>query len=407
MSTGTRILMIVALALCTRAAAQNAPANAPAPGNTGAPTATAAQTPANNGLPPALANWPNTKPAAATNAPAAQAPAAPTAPAAATPPAPAKQDGGAPAIAATPAPTNTGTPAAATAPTANTAPANVPPDPNASAAQMRKNQMLSDMLSEQDAQLTDKDRAALQLADKWRDAPDHPALGAGGQVRFEYGATLPRVVCGVLHVTDIALQPGEVLQQDGTQVGDTANWQITPSVSGPPDNQVSHLFVKPSDKGLVASLTICTDRRVYHIELVSSENDWMPFVGFTYPDDVKARWAAYERQVQQKKAANTLPETGQDITLLDFDYRIDGEAPWKPLRVFNNGLKTVIQMPEKMKAGEAPALLVLNDEDKVQQVNFRVLSDRWYVVDALFQKAVLVLGVGRHQRKITITRLTR
>jgi type IV secretory pathway VirB9-like protein len=37
-------------------------------------------------------------------------------------------------------------------------------------------------------------------------------------------------------------------------------------------------------------------------------------------------------------------------------------------------------------------------------VNYRVRGDR-YIVDLVFDKAVLISGVGRQQTKVTITRL--
>ena len=36
-------------------------------------------------------------------------------------------------------------------------------------------------------------------------------------------------------------------------------------------------------------------------------------------------------------------------------------------------------------------------------VNYRVLSDR-YIVDTLFDKAILIAGVGSQQERVTITR---
>ena len=257
--------------------------------------------------------------------------------------------------------------------------------------------------SEAASGLSAKQLESLALVQSWLTAKDKPVLAADGQVRFLFGATLPTIICSPLHGTDIALQPGEVIKRDGVHAGDATRWQVAPAVSGPADNETTHVIVKPIDVGISTNIIIATDRRTYHFDLLSRSEDWMPSVGFNYPEDMQAVWNAYEQQTQQKKAANRIPETGEDVTTLDFNYTLHGEAPWKPLRVYNNGLKTIIQMPARMKAAEAPALLVLG-EDKAQQiVNYRVLGDR-YVVDMLFQQAVLVLGVGRHQVKVTITR---
>lgn len=97
---------------------------------------------------------------------------------------------------------------------------------------------------------------------------------------------------------------------------------------------------------------------------------------------------------------------------LDFGYEISGAAPWKPVRVFNDGVKTIIQMPPEMKQTESPSLLLVRDEGGLfsdpdtQIVNYRMQGDR-YIVDALFDKAILVAGVGGDQDKVTIRRLRR
>ena len=58
-------------------------------------------------------------------------------------------------------------------------------------------------------------------------------------------------------------------------------------------------------------------------------------------------------------------------------------------------------MPPAMKSSEAPALLV-NAGSGTQMVNYRVKGN-YYVVDRLLADAVLVLGVGRDQDRVTIS----
>jgi type IV secretion system protein VirB9 len=186
--------------------------------------------------------------------------------------------------------------------------------------------------------------------------------------------------------------------------GDTVRWQLGPALSGPPDNQTTHVIVKPTAADLRTDLIIATDRRTYHLELLSRKDDWMPSVGFSYPEEIQAEWDAYQRNTAKEKKDNTLPETGENLLTLDFKYQVDGKAPWKPVRVYSTGLKTVIQMPAQMKATESPALLVIGDGGKEELVNYRVRGDR-YIVDLVFDKAVLISGVGRQQTKVTITRL--
>ena len=129
----------------------------------------------------------------------------------------------------------------------------------------------------------------------------------------------------------------------------------------------------------------------------------MPKVSFIYPDAVQQRFLALKERQTEEKEKNTIPETQEYLGNLDFAYRISGDnAPWKPVRVYNDGVKTIIQMPPKMRQTEAPSLLVINAEGEAL-VNYRLQGDR-FIVDQLFDKAMLIAGVGSKQTKITITR---
>jgi type IV secretion system protein VirB9 len=77
--------------------------------------------------------------------------------------------------------------------------------------------------------------------------------------------------------------------------------------------------------------------------------------------------------------------------------------------VYNDGTKTIIQMPAAMAQTEAPTLLVVRKDggfftdDETVVVNYRVHGDR-YVVDTIFDKAILIAGVGSNQDRVTITK---
>ena len=79
------------------------------------------------------------------------------------------------------------------------------------------------------------------------------------------------------------------------------------------------------------------------------------------------------------------------------------------MRVYNDGRKTIIQMPSTMAQTEAPALLVVRKDggvftdDETVMVNYRVQGDR-YIVDSVFDKAILIAGVGSSQDRVTIQR---
>lgn len=114
----------------------------------------------------------------------------------------------------------------------------------------------------------------------------------------------------------------------------------------------------------------------------------MPKVSFIYPDTVQQRFMALKNRQEEDRKEKTIPETQEYLGNLDFGYSISGSSPWKPVRVYNDGTKTIIQMPPKMRQTEAPSLLVLNGDEEVI-VNYRLQGDR-FIVDQLFDKAMLI-----------------
>jgi type IV secretion system protein VirB9 len=135
----------------------------------------------------------------------------------------------------------------------------------------------------------------------------------------------------------------------------------------------------------------------------------MSRIGFTYPEDANAKWEALKAHEAKAEKDSTIPQTGEYLGDLNFNYDVDGDARWKPVRVYNNGIKTIIQMPGTMEQTEAPVLLVIRSEGGVftdeekDIVNYSVQGDR-FIVDTVFDKAVLIAGVGSGQDRVTITR---
>lgn len=262
-------------------------------------------------------------------------------------------------------------------------------------------------------QLTQQEREAIAMAKKWQANSAQgikPVAGTDGSIRFLFGAQQPSIVCAVLQVCDIELQPGE--QVNSIHLGDQARWLIEPAITGQGAAEVQHLIVKPMDVGLETSLVVTTNRRTYHIRLRSHRREFMPRVGFIYPEDALAKWDAIKAQKNRTMAirqSRVIPETGEYLGNLDFAYSVSGNAVWKPVRVYNDGQKTIIQMPKIMAQTEAPTLLLLNKKgglfrkDDTVMVNYRLQGDR-YIVDAVFDKAILVAGAGNNQSRVTVTR---
>lgn len=192
-------------------------------------------------------------------------------------------------------------------------------------------------------------------------------------------------------VTDIALQPGETLIAVAS--GDTARWLIGDTTSGSGDTKRTHLLVKPFANGLTTNLVITTDRRAYHVRLVSTSATALSSMRWTYPQD---EMIALRRKAEAERAAEPVA-AGLSVEALHFNYAISGDRPaWRPLRAFDDGQKTYVEFPASLASSEAPPLFLVDRGGKAELVNYR-LNGRFYVVDRIFDAAELRLGLKKQQ----------
>ncbi|MCC6481224.1 MAG: P-type conjugative transfer protein TrbG [Sphingomonadaceae bacterium] len=200
-------------------------------------------------------------------------------------------------------------------------------------------------------------------------------------------------------VSDIALQPGE--QLGAVASGDTARWVIGDTSSGAGEARRTHILVKPFAAGLTNNLVITTDRRTYHLALVSTRGPAMAALSWTYPQE---DLLALTRKAAAEQGA--LPvAAGLNVERLRFDYAISGDKPeWRPVRAFDDGRQTFIEFAETITQGDAPPLFLLGPKGEAELVNYR-MSGRYYVVDRLFDVAELRLGLNQ-QQVVRITRTT-
>lgn len=266
---------------------------------------------------------------------------------------------------------------------------------------------LEDLYFPEDGKLTKREANALAMIKDWKSGGKgiKPIASVDGSIQFIYGTSMPLISCAVLQVTDIQLEKGEVI--NNLDLGDTVRWTLSPAITGSGANEMQHIIIKPLVPKLKTSLVISTDRRTYHIVLKSYINTYMPKVSFIYPDNLMEKWLATNKMRKVQVDKLTIKETNQNIDELDFDYKISGNGAWIPTRVYNDGIRTVIQMPKKMINGEAPSLLVIRPKTGEEVlVNYRIHKER-YIVDNVFDKAILIAGVGSAQEKTTITRMSK
>ncbi|MCO5131448.1 MAG: P-type conjugative transfer protein TrbG [Xanthobacteraceae bacterium] len=217
---------------------------------------------------------------------------------------------------------------------------------------------------------------------------------------FVVGA-LYQVYAAPGQVTDIALQPGEQLVGAGpVAAGDTVRWIVGDTLSGSGQTAQVHILVKPTRPDLQTNLVINTNLRTYHMELRSTEKTYMASVSWQYPQD---QLIALRRQNQQAALIQPVA-SGVDISKLNFRYQVEGDdAPWRPLRAFDDGNKVYIEFPSGIGQGEMPPLFVIGPSGNSELVNYRARQN-YYVVDRLFAAAELRLGDKDSEKRVRIVR---
>lgn len=255
---------------------------------------------------------------------------------------------------------------------------------------------LPDFLSEDSVPLTRKEREALHLSRQWTGRGPAPVLSNSGKLIYVHGASMPTILASPMQVCDVELQSGEKVNE--VIVGDSARWMVETGTAG----DTTHLFIKPVDAGLETTAVVTTDRRVYHLRLVSQRTGHTPYVGFVYSDDMKLRLSNQKAARDAERERNTAKIKGKnvDISGLNFNYDVKGKASWKPERVFDDGQKLYIHLPKK--TSEMPVLLGRKHGQNIM-VNYRV-DGKTLEVDGIFDEVCLLLGVGMKREEIRIVR---
>jgi P-type conjugative transfer protein TrbG len=260
--------------------------------------------------------------------------------------------------------------------------------------------------------------SAAAVSHQWETGVATPTPGSDGRVVYVFGQGMPVMVCAPLRVCAIELQAGERLQSQ-PQIGDSRRWEITPVMSGSGLDPTPLLIVKPVEPGLETDLIVPTDRRTYVLRLISDPNRFVSRLAFQYPVEDSLKWATFQAQqdeakrdaqalaeqsLAKDKQAGIVPMAENALDKLYFDYKLSGAVAFRPDRVLDDGQHTYLIYPNDGRFRELPTLLMVAN-GKTELINFRVNGTR-YIVDRLFDKAVLVVGVGKKQTRVTITRAT-
>ena len=263
---------------------------------------------------------------------------------------------------------------------------------------------------------TGREAEIQDAVEAYRATGEAAIIKRNASVVYPFDQSQPVVKCSPLRACDIELEAGEVVV--GVAVGDAERWITSPLSSGDPASPTPHVIVKPKAYDLATNLVIGTTRRTYHVGLISiaearveaGELAYHRNVAFYYPDQLVRSWATaeeLERLRESKQQAPLMAETSAvSVDGLNFNYRIKGDKkiPWTPTHVFDDGQHVYVRLPTTARSTDLPALLVEVEGGGMALSNYRVQGS-WYVVDGLFRRGELVVGVGKRKRTVEIRNL--
>lgn len=264
---------------------------------------------------------------------------------------------------------------------------------------------------ERQAPLPPNVRAALAISQGWLNHAPAPTTDDNGRVLYLYGKGAPTVVCAEFHLCEIDLQPGEALMPGSLDVGDD-RFIVTARKAGSGQDQYTYLVVKPKIAGLDTSLMVGTDEHEYWIRLMSQEKDqpYMARVAFQYPvEEEKNKQAVAEAMAQlfaEEEKARTKKlmalSVEQPIRNWNYSVKLHGrDAKYlRPKRIGDNGAQTYILLSEEARHRGLPVIQLKDARGPIPA------NSHWegneLVVDAVFEKACLLEGVGRKQQRACI-----
>lgn len=242
--------------------------------------------------------------------------------------------------------------------------------------------------------------AAVAQAKAWQSGKKaRPMLSSDGMVVFPFGQSMPTLTCSPARACDVEMEPGEKVKQ--VTLGDKSNWDWNGAESVSKGLTIQHVVFQPRDIEVETNVMIFTDRRTYHIKLRSPKEAgaYLNRVGFYYPEQLVESWESKmgaEATVKAKEEQNNALTTSVPFEKWDFDYRIEGDADFKPVRVMNDGERVIMEMPDSLRTSANPILQLLDDKDNVMKANYRRDEDPdtgkiHFVVYRLFKRAELVI----------------
>lgn len=204
--------------------------------------------------------------------------------------------------------------------------------------------------------------------------------------------------------TDIEVPPGETLY--GFYLSNASDWSFIVT------KDQKRVLIKPAQPGLYNTALMVTNKRSYQLTLISVAPNalWFQRVEWRIPTDTQVGGdgvyispsAPYSNAAQPVAAARAA-QSAAGVSPLSVDpskiyarYDVSGRAAFKPVDVFDDGVRTWMRFPDGMQ--DMPAIFAITD-GKLDVVDYSV-ADGYVIVPRVAAKFELSLNGA----KVTIKR---
>lgn len=196
-------------------------------------------------------------------------------------------------------------------------------------------------------------------------------------------------------LTHVQLRTDEKILTVGA--GDTANFVFTVTANR------NSLLIRPKYPDLTTSLTLITTERSYPIIIRSTDPDggkWHQRVTWIVEEGLiedlpAAPVVAAAQRVRIGPEANSETAPGLSVDRMNFDYAVEGDAPFRPTQVFDDGRHTFLRLPDALET--LPALFAESEGGDAQLLNY-TLRNQYLVVQGT--NPVLVLKLGKAEIRV-------
>jgi type IV secretion system protein VirB9 len=212
-----------------------------------------------------------------------------------------------------------------------------------------------------------------------------PIVGKGGVTWFAFGDGTPTINCHYPDICILRLDRGETALTSDLTVEDASNWHADLVRGGKGIHQGWAVAIDPGTRASRTALTLTGSQHTYKV-LLDTRGDSMRTIAFTHAPG------------EPLSQPDITPQSSV-LGTPDFAYRMTGDAPWKPMRVYREAGKTFIQFPPG-GINAAPRLVVVAPAGKTTQ-DYTTIGDSYVIPRAIDDALLIGNEAGSPQIHIT------